>query len=502
MEFVIKKLIYSIVIVSIFISFGYGQIPVVELNEADLSKRTSSINSLSSSVEPQTDMRPALNDPKVLHKYQEVKQNKRVVNNLYDILEFKNYRAALFEYNESAKELFYQKKIDYLLNEVQKDKYGFDVFASAFVRTGSYLSAQQTNVPALQAGIFKESSTGVALHANKLLYDGQYTLINKSYDILNKRLAEIKSINAKEKLLLFGVNIYSNLFVSQEKLKLFQRIYDQQKRLQERIKKSYDLGAASTLNYIDAQNDLLNIQKAVISLEYTHLHNEYILRHSIQSQSNKKYTLVAEKINFIFESLLDLQKEAIQNSSDIALESNKLKINKTDFFAQKRRYYPSVNFNSYLGYGTSSNSLFFKNLNNTTPSSSWELSLRVTVPLYNRGDIILNKEKELHSILLQKNILSQKTRSVLIEVERSYHTIKMIQQQKELLTQQVNLSEQKMRIAKKLYLAGAAQYRDYSDAMKSYLQYKSEVIDINEQYTKEMFLLAVLIGKRDLYGEN
>jgi len=103
-----------------------------------------------------------------------------------------------------------------LLNEIKKDKYGFDIFLNAYARTGSYISTQQTNLPTKQPGRFDESGIGAAINANKLLYDGQYTLINRNYDILQKRLANIKALNAKEKLLLFGLNIYSNLFISQE----------------------------------------------------------------------------------------------------------------------------------------------------------------------------------------------------------------------------------------------------------------------------------------------
>ena len=448
------------------------------------------------------DLKPSLEDPKVLENYQIPNNNKNGSNNNYDILGFKQYIRTLFEFNENAKELFYQKKIDYLLNEIKKDKYGFDIFLNAYARTGSYISAQQTNLQTRQTGPFDESGIGTSINANKVLYDGEYTLINKNYDILNKRLADIKALNAKEKLFIFGVNIYSALFISQEKLKLFKLMYDKQEKMYKSIGKAYNIGATSTLNYIDAKNDLLNLKKAVLLLQYTHLNNEYILRHSMKAKGEKKYKLVPKKIDFSYDSLSDLQRQAIQNNSDIALESNKLKINQTEFFAQKRRYYPSVNFNSHLGYGASNDRLFFKNFNNTGFSPYWELGLNVNIPIYNRGDILLNKEKELHSILLQKNVLLSKTREILIEVERSYHSLQMIHEQQGILQEQVTLLHKKIAIATKLYSAGAVQYRDYSDAVKNYLEYKSQEIDLNEKYTKEISLLAILVGKRELYGQN
>ncbi len=476
----------------------------VELDEPSFVQKSSHIQDVNARLfnVSKKDMKPTREDPKILENYQIPNTNKNAFNNNYDILGFKQYIGTLFEFNENAQELFYQKKIDYLLNEIKKDKYGFDIFLNAYARTGSYISTQQTKLPTTQPGRFDESGVGASINANKLLYDGEYALIHKNYDILNKRLADIKALNAKEKLLLFGVNIYSNLFISQEKLKLFEQMYNQQAEMQKSIEKAYNLGSTSTLNYIDSKNDLLNLKKAVLLLKYTHLHNEYILRHSIKAKGEKRYKLMPEKINFTYDSLSDLQKQAIQNSSDIALESNKLKINQTDFFAQKRRYYPSVNFNSHLGYGAANDALFFKNLNNTGFSSYWELGLNVNIPLYNRGDILLNKEKELHSILLQKNVLSLKTREILIEVERSYHSLQMVRKEQDILQEQVALLRKKIEITVKLYHAGAVQYRDYSDAVKNYLEYKSQEIDLNEKYTKEMSLLAILVGKRELYGQN
>ena len=502
MEFYVKILIKSSILIGLTASLLHAQMHDVALEEPSIVQKSLHRNGVDFTKISKTDTIPSLDDPKIMQSYQIPNKNKKAFNNIYDILDFKNYIAALFQYNENAKELFYQKKIDYLLNEIQKDKYGFDVFLDGYARTGSYISTQQTNLPTAQPSSFDESGVGAAINANKLLYDGQYTLINKNYDVLNKRLANIKALNAKEKLLLFGLNIYSNLFITQEKLKLFQEIYNKQAQMQKSIEKAYNLGAASTLNYIDSKNDLFDLKKAILSLTYEHLHNEYILRHSIKAKGEKKYTLMPEKINFAFDSLKDLQKQAIQNSSDIALESNKLKINETDLSAQKRRYYPTVNFNSYLGYGSANDVLFFKNFNNTGFSSYWELGLRINIPLYNRGDIIFNKEKELHSVLLQKNVLSLKTREILTEVERSYHTVEMIQQQQGILQEQITLLYKKVEIAAKLYHAGSVQYRDYSDAVKNYLEYKSQAIDLKQRYTKEMFLLAVLIGKRELYGQN
>jgi len=445
---------------------------------------------------------PVLNEPTILHKHQISPSNHYLQKDSYDILNFKNYLSALFEHNDDAQGLFYQKKIDYLTNEIQKDRYNFDIFLNAYARTGQYISTQQTNTPNFQAGGFDESGVGLAINANKLLYDGQYHLINHNYDILNKRLADITALNAKEKLSILGMTIYSNLYTSQEKLRIFRAMYKKQKRMTQIINAGYNEGKNSTLNYIDSQNNLLTLQRALLSQKYLHIHNENILRHSTKSKSEKHYKLIRESINFHLDSLVDLQKIAIQNSSDIALESNKLKINQTDFLAQKRRYYPTINFQSHYGYGAANDALYFKNFNGIGFSRYWEAGLTLQLPIYNRKDIILNKEKELNTILKQKTVLSAKSREILLTLENSYNSLQRIQSQQVILQKQADLSLQKIDVAKESYFLGVAQYKDYSDAMRSYITYSLQLIDLKENYTKEMFLLGTLIGKRELYEQN
>jgi len=443
--------------------------------------------------------RPLLNEPKTAPIYQSQESEKFFPSKSYDPLEFTTYLSALFEYNDNAEELFYQKKIDYLLNEIQKDRYNFDIYVDGYARTGQYISTQQLNIPNVQTGAFKESGVGVALNANKLLYDGQYSLINHTYDILNKRLADITALNAKEKLAILGLSIYSNLYTSQEKLRIYEEIYEKQKSMTLIISKGYNEGKNSSLDNIDAQNGLFSLERVLLNQKYIHVHNENILKHSIKSKGEKPYKLFQEKINFHLASLVDLQKQAIQNSSDIALESNKLKINQTDFIAQTRRYYPTVNFQSHLGYGTANDALYFENLNTSGMSTYWEAGLTFQIPIYNRKDIILNKDKELNAILKQKSVLSAKSREVLLAIEYSYNSIQRFQEQKEILEKQVALASKKIIIAKEEYFIGTAQYRDYSNALTSYLNYTLQLLDLEESYTKEMFILGILTGKKELY---
>ena len=457
------------------------------------------IHVLSGEKNLQTVKKPLLQEPSIASIYQSRESDKFFPSKSYDVLAFTSYLPALFEYNDNAEELFYQKKIDYLQNEIEKDRYNFDIYVDGYAKTGKYISTQQLNIPNIQTGAFEESGIGTALNANKLLYDGKYHFVNHTYDVLNKRLADITAINTKEKLAVLGLSIYSNLYASQEKLRIFKDIYKEQEGMTLRISKGYDEGKNSALDNIDAYNGLLSLKRVILNQKYIHVHNENILKHSIKSKGEKPYKLFPEKINFELASLMDLQKQAIKGSSDIALESNRLKINQTEYLIEKRRYYPVVRFQSHIGYGTAQDSLYFKDFNSEGFSSYWEAGLTFQIPIYNRKDIILNKEKALNRVLKQKSTLSAKSREILLAVEDSYNSLQKYKYQKDILEQQVTLSSKKIIIAKEEYLIGKAEYRDYSNALTSYLNYCLQLVELEEDYTKEMYILGILTGKKELY---
>jgi len=440
------------------------------------------------------DNRPKIDEPKILENYEIPKKYKTIDSQKYDILGFKRYIDTLFHSNEQIKEIFYKKRIDYILSEIKKDRYGFDVYANGYLRTGSSISAQSGNAPNVNGDY---TGAGISINANKLLYDGGYSLINHTYDILYKRLADIDKLNAKDKLLILGSTIYSNLYVSQEELRIFRKIYNKQKNVTKIIKQGYMQGRNTPLDLIDSKNDLLNLQRSILSLEYRYLNDDYILRHSIKSKSKKPYRLYKQKFKLNLESLSLLQKEAIVHSGVVARESNLLKIKQTDLLFQKKRRYPQLRFHSYLGYGLSTNKIF--TLDSPGNGAFWEVGINLKLPIYNRNDINLNEQKQMLNVLRQKSLLSSKQRAILIQVEKSYNEISRIQKEIDILKEQLSLLKQKLEIARTRYLNGVSPYRDYSDAVKGFLTYGNQLIKARQKYKQEILVLGIIVGKRDIY---
>ena len=439
---------------------------------------------------------PELNEPKILEPFEIPKDYKNDKVQIYDNLTYKRYMDALFSHNDKVDESFYQKKIDSLLVDIRKDVYNVDVYLDGYLRTGR-------SVPAQGGGVNVNgdyTGSGVAIHADKLLWDGEYNLLNNTYDVLNNRLAQIKEISAKEKLAILGTSIYSSLYTSQEKLIANQKIYEKQLKVNQNIHNSYKNGKISSLVYLDSKNDLLQMKKRIMRLEQEQQHNDYVLRHSIESKSTKIYKLSAPKIELDMDSLSSLEKQALHSSSDVAIESNKLKLKKADLLFQKRRYYPEIRFNSHLGYGVGNLKIF--DLNHAGTGEYWELGLQFKMPLYNRNDIRLNEKKELYEVMKQKSVFSQKQRETLVLVDNYYRNIDKIIKMRDIVQEQYDLMSQKLVIAREQFLSGVARYRDYSDANRDYLNFTNQNMNIEEQYLQNLAILSILIGQREFYEKN
>ena len=438
---------------------------------------------------------PTLNEPKILNEYEIPKSYKSDKVQFYDNLTYQRYMDALFEHNNKVDEIFYQQKIDSLLVAIKKDTYNFDIYTDGYINTG-------TSIPA-QGGVNVNggySGAGVAIHADKLLWNGGYDLINNTYDILNNRLSQITEINAKEKLAVLGTAIYSSLYASQEELKVAKELYKKQQTINSIIKNGSKSGAIPLIASIDSKNDLLELKKTIMRLEQVQQHNDYILRHSIKSKSVKPYKLAAPKIDLNMNSLTEIEKQALANSSDVAIESNKLKLRKADLLFQKRRFYPEFKFNSFLGYGMGTVNTF--DLSNPGAGVYWGLGLQFKMPIYNRNDIRLNEEKEKFAIMKQKSIFSAKQREVLIQVDNYYGDIKRINKQSEILHEQYELMERKLLISKEQFINGVTQYREYSDARKNYLNYIQQYMQAQQQYIQSLSILSTIIGRKEFYEQN
>lgn len=410
----------------------------------------------------------------------------------YDNLYLQTYLNELFENNENAKEIFFQQKIDYLLADIQKDKYNFDVYLSGAVSTGEVVNFATQSPSTLATA---------TINVNKRVYDGGYSLSEK-YEAINKRLAEVTSINTKDRLALLGTALYYDLYNSQERVVMYKALIEEQKNFKDTIQVKYKNGTSSVLDYIDAKNDFIALQRTLSDANYQFLHNEYVLRQSIHSKSSLPLKLFAANvsIDINLNETTNIQERAIANSSDIAMESSLVKLKTADLINEQKRYYPTVDFTSNAGFANQNPKVF--NFASNGAVGIWNLGLSVNIPLYNRGDIRLNIQKSQYAAMLEENKFSSKIRDVLNETQRSQTQLLRLNEQKKYVSELLSLAKKKLETSKERYLKGLAQYRDYSEALNRVLGYQNDMITIESDIIKESFVLSIIVGKREFYEQN
>ena len=440
-----------------------------------------------------------INSPKLNIVKDGYSQNNEVLKPLkisdtskYDNLYLQSYLSELFEHNENAKEAFFQQKIDYVLADIQKDKYNFDVYLNGAVSTGEAVNFATRSPSTLATA---------TVNVNKRLYDGGYSLSDK-YEAINKRLAEVSSINAKDRLALLGTALYYDLYNAQERVTMYKTLIEEQKNFKDTIQVKYKNGTSSILDYIDAKNDYVALQRTLSDANYQFLHNEYVLRQSIHSKSSMPLKLFAADVTIAVDlnSTTDIQERAIANNSDIAMESSLVKLKTADLINEQKRYYPTIDFTSSAGIANQNQKVF--NFANNGLVGIWNLGLTANIPLYNRGDIRLNIQKNEYAVMLEENKFSSKIRDILNETQRSQTQLLRLNEQKKYVLELLSLAKKKLDTSKERYLKGLAQYRDYSEALNRVLGYQSDLITIESDIVKESFILSVIVGKREFYEQN
>jgi len=422
----------------------------------------------------------ALNEPKVLEKYEIPHKYKNIVEQKYDVLGFDKYIKTLCLVNKEN--LDYQEKSDYLASDIREDKYNIDVYADGYLRTGETIAADKINN-------IRYTEKGAYIHLDKLLFDRDYFLSDR-YKILYKRLANIRKLTAKNRLLISGVLTYTTLYFSTQNLTVLKNSLKTQEKIFEFTKDGLKKGKNSRLDFILAKSDLLKIKNSIVLETKKYLQSEYILKHSINSHSPKPFLVQPFRVDLKVNSLNELQKQIINQNSEIAMESNILKTKKIDLLSQEKRFIPQINYYSYFGYaGAKPRTFSFP----STSSENWEIGLTFLIPLYHRNDITLKVEKAKYDIVLQKHKLQQKIKDTLIKGTNLFNEIKSLNSQIEIAFLQLDLSKEKLEIYKNKFLIGMISYSKYSKVLNEYLNNMKKLQTLKQQKTIDIALLNILV---------
>jgi len=423
---------------------------------------------------------PKLNEPQIFDSYEIPAKYKNDLAQKYDILSLNKVLKSAFEENKNS--AYYKKKISYLLSDIKNDKYNFDIYATAYARTGRINSSKY--------GSSAYTEEGATLNADKVLYDGDYFLTEK-YDVLNKRLASINEISAKKRLKTLISTNYINLYFSQEFLKVLKKELKNSEKLFAKIKKRYKAQKISQITFITAKTDLLNLKDLYATTLKSYIHNDFVLRQILNSHSNKPFLLQPFKVKLKIDKFISLQKKTIINNTDISRERDNLKLREVDYLSAKRRFHPRVTFNSFVGYGFTKPKEF--EVSHQGEGSNWEIALNVRQPIYNRNDIRLNIEKAKYDVLAQKEKLKSTQKTTLINLENLYRNIQLLSTRIDIQKEKVSLLKSEIEIYSKKFLAGVISYDIFSTALNKYIKSLQKLETFKRQKAIDKLLLSDMI---------
>jgi len=423
---------------------------------------------------------PKLNEPQIFESYEIPAKYKNDLVQKYDVLSLDKVLKSAFEENKDSS--YYQKKISFLLSDIKNDKYNFDIYLTAYARSGRINSSKYGN------SAYTEE--GVSLNADKILYDGGYFLTEK-YDILNKRLALINELNAKKRLKTLIITNYINLYFAQENLKVLKQELKKSKKLFKKIKERYKAQKISQITFITAKTDLLNLEDLYTTTLKNYLHNDFVLRQILNSHSQKPFLLQPFDVKFKIDDFISLQKKAIIDNKDIAKERTTLKLREVDYLSAKRRFYPTITFTSFVGYGFTKDREF--DISHQSEGSNYEVAITLRQPIYNRGDIRLNIQKAKYDVLLQKEKVKSIQKTTLNNLENLYRNIKLLSSRIEIQKEKQELFKTEVEIYQKKFLAGVISYDIYSTAFNRYIKSLQTLQTLKRQRAINKLLLSMII---------
>ncbi len=452
------------------------------------SKKKIKLSSQNSKAKKKTVTHKALHkqDEKVVHDTLESLQHQPYYTLSY--YEFMN--RFLFEspYGKSEDYAYRLKKLDALLEDVP---YNWDVFAHAAISYTKFIdfTLKSNRELDLQGG----------LGVSKRLFDSGY-YIKKSIKRLRQKLAKMDYINAKDRLYLYGSELYINALLQQKIKDLYEQNFYEQKAFRKLVRERYKAQVASRVDDIDAEDDFLNIKKNLLESEYAYLYSDYLLRNAAELNISKPLKLswfgVAQDGE---KSLREYYKNALEHSPKILAQETKQNLESKKILKYRYFYFPQVDFNA-LVYEEYSKNNDAPGINKAS-GLNYLASLNIKIPLYNKSNSDQLQKQKLQT-LYEHERLKSTIKDVLKDIHKTYNEIKKLNIKKAIVQKQYDLAKEKIDLTKKRYLSGVGSYRDYSDAINEMLSYKQQLYEIDAQLLSNKIFLNLLEGINRPYEQN
>jgi len=419
--------------------------------------------------------------------YKELVQKKPYKKIKFD---FKSYLHRLISKNNYYDNSYIDKQLTKIKNLIAQDRYNFDLSA---LTTLSY------NREILETGGFQtKSSIDTGFVLSKKIYDGQKNYIYTKKPYLENRLSELKYLKAKEQVTLLGLDIYTNLLIVQEQLKIQKKIKKYKEFLLKSLNKREIVLKTINLDKLIIKNEILNIDKNILNLTQLYKSYNHIFRQSIDFSGRGKLVLGWFDTSRLTSNLANLKRMTLLRNNDVLIAENKLKLLEANVVLEDARKDWEVDFLSTVGYNNSKTTT--PDNNYRTSGIAWQSSLTFKYPIYQRDDIFLNLQKMKLETLQKKNLLNQAQKNVLNLVENKYNLYRQYNDLNDILNKQSKILEKTNQSFKNRYISGVGSYKDYSLELSKRLENENERL-INSINIRKIFIETALISGDEIFGE-
>ncbi len=441
--------------------------------------------------EPKLDTKPSTNlqDPIIEFSQQAYMQLEKMKIKKIKF-NFETYLSKLLQSSKEYDNSYLNYKLAKLQNLISQDKYNFNFhFQTAL--------GYSRSIP--NTGGFTDTSTlNSDLVLSKKLYDGQksYTYNKKAF--LVQRLSELEHLKTKEQVTLLGLDIYTNLLLIQEQIKIQKKVQKYKKSLLNNLDKRSKVLKIVDLDKLAIQNEILDLEKSLINLTQMYKTSNHLFRQSIDLSADGKIILGWFDISQSISNLYNLKKMAMAKNNDVAVSQNQLKLSQADIIMQHSRKDWEINFNTALGIQTQKVKTSTTVTN--THGTAWNTALTFKYPIYQGNDINLNVQRAKIETLKAKNLLNIQQKSILNLIEQKYNEYEQNSKLDTILKKQSKILTRTKEAYKKRYLLGAGPYREFSDEISKHLTNENDSLINSINIRKNFIELSILTGKK-IFGK-
>ncbi len=405
----------------------------------------------------------------------------------YDFIDFNRYLEKLLREDEKTKNTYYETKLAEINSLISQDRYNSDIEFNT--------DAGARHTKDIDGTLTRDIRLTARLGWTKRLYDGQKHYIYRQNEILTERDAQLRYKRAKEQLALTGATLYDNCIYSQYAVKVYEQFLKSQQHTYEIVHNRVMIGLASPADEIDAKNDLLKMKKQLITQRFLHKRDLYLFKSSINYDSEKSLYFnwwnPPQKVED--NGVSDNATLFFHKNPDLAIADNQSKLKDLGYLMQKGLYKPAVEAYAGIGAGYGRNGII-SDATSFNDSNTWNLGIRLNLPIYRRNDIYLNMQKAKLNAIIAKN-----SRKLAFKTQRNRFSI--TDDEIDLYGSRYRLLEnlykglvKKMDIVLSKYFEGKAFYRDYSDALNAAsttaLQMASDRLRLQERLLYQHYLVG------------